>query len=88
MLYSPLFVCYQKGASESNSTSGASVHCTAVHESHFSRAANDLHSSPDVHPLSDASVSIEQVIYETCTVSVFKPAEGMSLWMRNELRPR
>ena len=84
MLFSPLFAIYQEGASEYNSTSGASVHCAAVNESHFSRAANDLHSSSNVHPLSDTSVSIDQVvIYQIW--SVFKPREGMSLQMRNVL---
>ncbi len=56
--YSSLvFDIYQERAEESDSTSGAALHCTAVYESHFSRTANDLHPSPHVYTLPYTSVS-------------------------------
>lgn len=54
-----LFDISQKGAPQSDSTSEAALHCAAVHESHFSRTANGLHSSPHVHPLPHTSVSTD-----------------------------
>lgn len=59
-----LFDISQKGAPESDSASGAALHCAAVHESHFSRTANGLHSSPHVHPLSHTSVSTDRIFIE------------------------
>ena len=63
-----LFGIFQEGTQESNSTSEAALHCAAVHEGHFSRAANDLYSSPYVHPLPHTSVSFDQSVHETCIV--------------------
>lgn len=56
-----MYTCFyndQEGAPGSYSPSGPPLHSAAVDESHFSRTANDLHSSPYVYPLHNKSVSI------------------------------